>query len=100
MTGFVVTPEARDDLQEIWCYIAGHNLEAADGIEADIKAACAWLAAKPGRGHFRRDLTDKPLRFWTVRKRYVVVYDPETTPLEIVRILHGARDMETILRDP
>lgn len=100
MSGFVVTPEARDDLQEIWSYIAGHNLEAADGIEADIKAACAWLAAKPGRGHFRRDLTDKPLRFWTVRKRYVVVYDPETTPLEIIRILHGARDMETILGDP
>ena len=50
-------------------------------------------------GNFRRDLTDKPVRMWTVRKCCLLVYDPATSPVEIIRILHGARDAETILGD-
>jgi antitoxin ParD1/3/4/toxin ParE1/3/4 len=99
MSGFVLTPEAEADLQDIWSYIAPDNLDAADKLETDIKTACIWLAAKPERGHFRRDLTGKPVRFWTVRKRYLVVYDPVTKPLQIIRILHGARDTENLLSE-
>ena len=54
------------------------------------------LAAMPGMGHFRQDLTEAPLLFWPVAS-YLIVYRPETEPLEIIRVLHGARDLIEIL---
>ena len=54
------------------------------------------LAENPGIGHVRSDLTDEDVRFWPVFK-YLVIYRPETAPLEIVRVLHGRRDVERIL---
>ena len=87
-----LTPAAEDDLFGIWAYIAADNFEAAERIEGEILAACVRLAARPGLGHFRRDLTDKPVLFFPVRGTYLIVYDPATEPLEIIRILHGARD--------
>jgi plasmid stabilization system protein ParE len=56
------------------------------------------LANNPGLGHRRPDLTDEQVYFWTVRKSYLVIYVPGTKPLEIVRILHGARDVSSELR--
>jgi plasmid stabilization system protein ParE len=93
MKFYEFSPEARGDLQEIWVYIANDNLGEADQLEADIYAACELLAKNPTLGHKRPDLTDEPVRFWTVRRFYLIVYLPETEPLQIVRILHGSRDL-------
>jgi plasmid stabilization system protein ParE len=92
MKGYEFSPEARDDLQEIWAYIAGENPGAADQLEEDIYAACELLSRNSHAGHKRPDLTDEPVRFWPVRRRYLLIYLPEAEPLKIVRILHGARD--------
>jgi antitoxin ParD1/3/4/toxin ParE1/3/4 len=54
------------------------------------------LAQSPPIGHLREDLTEEPVRFWSVHS-YLIVYDPETQPLQILRILHGARDVRRIL---
>ena len=61
-----------------------------------LDEAMQRLAENPGIGHVRPDLTDEDVRFWPVFK-YLVVYRPETKPLEIVRVLHGRRDVERIL---
>jgi len=50
------------------------------------------LAQNPRLGHKRPDLTDEPVLFWPVRRWYLVIYQRETKPLQVVRILHGARD--------
>ena len=92
MKGYELSPEARDDLQEIWAYIAGDNPTAADQVEQDIYAAFELLSENPQAGHRRPDLTDQPVYFWPVRGRYLVIYLPHTEPLKVVRILHGARD--------
>jgi plasmid stabilization system protein ParE len=92
MKSYQFSPEARDDLQEIWIFIAGDNITAADALETDIYKACEVLANNPHLGHKRPDLTDEPVLFWPVRGHYLVIYLPETLPLVIVRILHGARD--------
>ncbi len=49
----------------------------------------------------RKDLTALPVLFWPVWS-YLIVYKPDTSPLAIVRILHGARDVESLLseKDP
>ena len=134
MSRYRFTPEAEEDLFEIWLYIAEDSLQSADRVEAAIYDACAFLAKSPFRGHKRRDLTALPLRFWTlppllrtraqrtrasrpsppsfsfvwcrgarpVRYRnYIIVYDPANRPLEIVRVLNGARNVPAILgREP
>src|SRR5881409_814833 len=92
MKSYCLTPAAEDDVFEIWAYIAGAKLPAADKLETKIYSACQCLAERPDLGHFRRDLTDKPVRFFAVRGTYLIVYDPASDPLEVIRILHGARD--------
>jgi antitoxin ParD1/3/4/toxin ParE1/3/4 len=57
-----------------------------------IYDAVGRLAERPGIGHGREDLTDRPLKFWSVYS-YLVVYDPESQPLTIIAVLHGARDV-------
>ncbi len=97
MKGYELSPEARDDLQEIWIFIAGDNPAAADKLEADIYKACEVLPENPRLGHKRPDLTDAPLLFWPVRRQYLIVYRRETDPLEIVRFVHGAHDSSSHL---
>ena len=97
MNGYELSIEARDDLQEIWAYIAQDNLTAADQLEADIYAALELLAENPRLGHKRPDLTDEPVLFWPVRGHYLVVYLHEAEAVKIVRILHGARDASSQL---
>ena len=93
MNPYRLTPAAEDDLFEIWRFIASDNPAAADQLEADIFAACQKIADCPGLGHFRKDLTKRPVRFLAVRAHYLVVYDPGIEPLAIIRVLHGAQDV-------
>jgi toxin ParE1/3/4 len=54
----------------------------------------------PKMGHERLDLADPPVRFYALRGfPYVVVYDADTRPPRILRVLHGARDLPQALSD-
>ena len=96
MTGFKLSPEAYDDIDEMWEFIAQDNIDAADRVREEIFAACEKLAETPGMGHLRQDLADEPLRFWAVYS-YLIIYREDSDPLEIVRVLHGARDVKSLL---
>ncbi len=58
MSGYAFHPEAFADLDEIWEYIAGDNIDAADGVLADIHSTLTALAASPHIGLRRPDLTN------------------------------------------
>lgn len=98
---FRFTPQAATDLSDIWSYIAADNPKAADRVETAIYEACALIATSPLGGQTRADLTRLPLRFWTVQRypNYILVYDPASKPLQIVRILHGMREVRRIFED-
>jgi len=96
MSDFKLAPQAFRDIDELWDFIAEDNLDAADRVRDEIFAACEKLAEMPGMGHLREDLADEPLLFWRVYS-YLIVYRPDPQPLEIVRVLHGARDVERLL---
>src|ERR1700744_5347443 len=100
MSGYVLTPLAKADIFDIWTYIADHNQDAADRVELAIFDACAFLAESPFRGHSRPDITVRPLRFWTLNRypNYTIVYRPDQSPLQIVAVIHGKRDIARILR--
>jgi toxin ParE1/3/4 len=94
---YVIAPEAALDLVQIWRYIKKHSsLEIADRVESVIRDKIVFLATGPGAGH--KNLTDEAVKFFPVYS-YLIVYRPETKPLQIVCILHGRRDVEQILRD-
>jgi antitoxin ParD1/3/4/toxin ParE1/3/4 len=46
----------------------------------------------------REDLTSEPLRFWAVGS-YVVIYLEDSQPLQVLRVIHGARDVQAILEE-
>lgn len=96
MSRFVLTPAARADLEEIVDFIREDNPDAARRVLRELRDSMRKLAGLPEMGHFRRDLCDEPLRFWSVYS-YLIVYRPETRPLEILRVLHSARDVQSIL---
>jgi plasmid stabilization system protein ParE len=93
------TPQAAEDLDAIWWAIAEDNRDAADRVEIEILATCHRLAKHPRMGTKRQDITPLPVRFWTVARfpNYVIVYRPETVPLQVVAVLHGKRDLKEVL---
>ena len=96
MKPFRLSGPARDDVRAIWQYLRDQSPQAAARVRADLEAAMSRLAEHPGMGHLRADLTDQPLRFKLVH-RYLIVYLPGTRPLQIVRVLHSARDLPPML---
>jgi antitoxin ParD1/3/4 len=94
---FILAPEAVRDLAQIWRYVKSESgIETADRVESVIRGKLVYLAGFPQAGHWRRDITDVPVRFFSVYS-YLIVYRPETKPLQVVSILHGGRDVQAIL---
>ena len=94
---YLLAPQAARDLVSIWRYIRGQsNEETADRVESVIRSKFIYLADFPNGGHWRRDLTSAEVRFFSVYS-YLIVYRPNTKPLQIVAILHASRDIAKIL---
>ena len=100
MQRYRLTPDAISDLDEIDAFIAADNAVAADRVLDAILITCQSLAAHQLIGSPRPELSRSEVRFMPVSRfpNYIVVYRPRTKPLEIVRILHGRRDLKTLLR--
>ena len=97
MKRFVLTGPAERDLDEIKTYLAGKaGPTIARRVMKDIRSALHLLCSQPAAGHAREDLTSRAVKFWAVYS-YLIVYDPETKPVQIIRVLHGMRDIEEIL---
>jgi plasmid stabilization system protein ParE len=95
--GYQLTPSAQRDVDGITDFIADDNVEAALRVHDALEEAFRHLAEMPAMGHTREDLTERPVKFWSVYS-YLVVYDPASSPLTVVAVLHGARDVENILK--
>jgi plasmid stabilization system protein ParE len=94
-------PEASNDLEDIWEFIANDSPIAANRVIADILDTIERLVSFPYQGHRRRDLTSRPLRFTNTRD-YLIAYAPDEKPLWVVAVIHGRRSprvMAAILRD-
>ena len=97
MSRYLLSAHAKTDLEQIWSYIANDNIDAADKVRNAIKSALEKLAQMPFIGHMRKDVKNPAYRFYVVYS-YLIVYRPETNPLKVVRIVHGARDLKRVLR--
>ena len=95
--GYCLTPSAQIDVELITDFIAKDNVDAALRVHDALEEAFRHLAEMPAMGHTREDLTDRPLKFWSVYS-YLVVYDPASSPLTVIAVLHGARPVEDLLK--
>lgn len=94
---YEISDEAQNDLFEIWQRIAADSIDVANRIDEEFHSLFDALARMPGQGHLRKDLTSKPLLFFPIYS-YLVVYHPKTTPVRILAVLHGKRDVRRLLR--
>ena len=90
-------PQASADLSEIWEFIATDSLARADEFVDRIDAKFRALAAQPLMGRNRSDLIHG-LRSFTMSP-YVIFYQPLAQGVEVVRVLHGARDVRAQFDD-
>lgn len=91
-----VSAVAENDLRQTWNFIAEQSVEAADRQEAEFREVFGHLAEMPMIGQRKLEWTDRPVRFWSAGS-YWIVYNPETNPVQIVRVLHAARDIPQLL---
>ena len=96
MSRYVLSAKAESDLDDIWEYIAKDNLEAADRVRDALEKRMREIARMPGIGHSRSDIHSlyRALSVYS----YLIIYLPDTRPLQVVRVVHGARDLRRIFR--
>jgi toxin ParE1/3/4 len=91
-----ISADAKRDLRDIKAYLVVEaGTKVSRNVLIGLRAAMDLLARMPGIGHARHDLTDENVRFWSVYS-HLVVYEHEVRPIRIVRVLHGARDLESL----
>jgi plasmid stabilization system protein ParE len=74
MSGYLLAPEAEDDIFQIWCYLVVEaGLQAADRFEAKLFETFENLVKNPHLGHKRSDLTKFAVTVFSVTS--VLVYD-------------------------
>lgn len=96
---FILSSPASQDLDDILAYVLKNSGEQrAEHVAEGLFEAFQKLADNPGLGHRREDLTPSDVMFFSVWS-WLVIYTPDKTPLEVARVVHAARDVETLLRD-
>jgi plasmid stabilization system protein ParE len=98
MARYVLTDSAKADLRRINAHLREASPMAAQRVRGEFRAAMRRLADFPSIGHRREDLTPLPVRFWAVYS-YLIIYRPDQKPLQVVRVLHAARDVSALLRE-
>jgi len=97
-----VRPLADADIDTASAYLRRHDPEAASRLLAALERAFRELARHPGAGspRYAHVLPAEGLRMWPVAgSAYLIFYLERPDHIDIVRVLHGARDIPVLLRD-
>ena len=86
-------PQAEADVLEIWIFIAEDSVDAADKWVDTLDEKLALWATQPMIGRARDELFPDMRSF--PFGRYVVFYAPLIDGIDVVRVLHGSRDIDT-----
>ena len=92
MARIIITPAATRDLAAITDWLAEHSLNAALKLYEDVDRVLHLLANYPLMGEEVAELK-AGLRRHTMGK-YLLFYQPLSDGIELIRVLHGAREIE------
>ena len=99
MTFDVFAPRALRELEHAAARIAEDNPDAAEAFLQATLAAARRVAARPNLGSSRPPISPR-YKFWSLtRYSYLLVYDPNSTPVQILRVVHTKRDLPRVLAD-
>ncbi len=94
---FELAETAKNDLKEIWSYIAEYNSTSADRVLRTFKEKFQMLAENPKLGksqdNFIVNLHSFPF------KKICIFYFPTENGVEIYRVLHGTRNIADLFED-
>jgi toxin ParE1/3/4 len=90
-------PQAAVDILDIWLYIAEDSIEQADRWVDKLDEKLGIMATQPLMGREREALAPS-LRSFPFG-RYVIFYVPIDDGIDLVRVLHGARDVNAIFSE-
>jgi toxin ParE1/3/4 len=94
MPHILIRPRAQADVAEIWDFIAEGSQARADAFLDRLDQSIQDIACTPRMGRARDELIQN-LRSFPFG-RYVIFYLALADGIEIVRVLHGARDLHAI----
>ncbi len=92
----VITPPARADLFSIGAWIEQDNPDRAVTFVEELYDACLKLRGFPRAYPLLSGHEESGIRKYSYR-RYLIFYAILNDRVEVLRILHGARDYEAIL---
>jgi toxin ParE1/3/4 len=100
--GYRVLPAADVDLDHQADYLASEaSLDTALRFYDAARTTFDKIAQNPGIGQKRETLNPRltGLRVWRVEgfEKHLIFYRPGDDGVEIVRVLHGARDIDSVL---
>jgi toxin ParE1/3/4 len=90
----VFTQLADGDIDEIWLNIALDNESAANRLVDRLHETLQKLLSFPGMGHDADHLRPGARAF--VHNNYLIVYRPMDYGIAVLRIAHGARNLELL----
>ena len=97
--GFTITDRARGDLRAIGRYIREESgARRAEDMLKRVLVACELFASQPAAGRGEPELGDD-VRSFRVHP-FLVAYRPRRQSIEILRVIHGARDREAAWNEP
>lgn len=94
MAAVIKSPEAEEDLIDIWLYIAEDSLVNADRFLDRLGGMAQKLADAPGMGKERPELAPALKSF--PMEDYVLFYRVMLDGIELVRVLRCSRDLSQI----
>lgn len=94
LTRVVYRPLARGDISDIWDFIAEDSVLQADSWVDSLDEKLQLLATQPLMGRVREELFEN-LRSHPFG-RYVIFYMPLSDGVDIIRVIHSARDLDSI----
>jgi toxin ParE1/3/4 len=89
------TGRAEQDLEDLWFFVAQDDPAAADRWLDTLENKIQLLADNPLMGPARPDIA-RELRYHPVG-HYLLLYRIVAGGIEIVRVVHGARDLLNLL---
>ncbi|MGK7926879.1 MAG: type II toxin-antitoxin system RelE/ParE family toxin [Spirulina sp.] len=94
MKRYIITLSASRDLTEITNYFASRNIDKGEELLATFNKKCKQLIKFPQMGRsyeeVRPNLRGLPLN------GYIILYQITEDLLEILRVVHGSRDLENL----
>ena len=94
---------AEEDLADAYSHIGSESPASAERLLDAVERAIRVLLSKPRAGRAREFRSPRAygLRSWVVRgfENHLIFYRPQPGGIEVVRFLHGARDIPNLLDD-